>query len=328
MSLEWISDPRVFEARREEWTDLHGLDPHATVFHTPDFLKLYWEEFGRDRLLVGFVRDDERPLGVCAFEITDGLVGFLGGYEVTDYLGPVGRPGARQRVARELMEGLAARDDWGRADLEGLPEDSPWLDVLASGAAEAGLLTEIGEDDVAPFLDLPGSWEAYLAELKPKLRHEIRRKERRLREAFPDARLVASTPHTFGSDLQRFVEMHRSSKGPKGHFMQSGMELFFRRLGESLLPRDILRLLFLEGGGAKLAGAVAFRFEGTLSLYNSAFDDTHAAVAPGMVLVSEIVKDAIAGGCARLDLLKGDLGYKYRFGARPRPIRRLILSRT
>ncbi len=46
-----------------------------------------------------------------------------------------------------------------------------------------------------------------------------------------------------------------------------------------------------------------------------------------MVLVADMIRQAIADGCRRFDLLKGDLGYKYRFGARPRPVRRLRLSR-
>lgn len=327
MSLEWITDPRVFEARGDEWEGLRRADPHATVFHTPAFLKLYWEEFGHDRPLVGVVRDEVRPLGLCAFEIHDGTLAFLGGYEVTDYMGPVGRPPARERVAAELMAGLADRSDWERGDLEGLPEDSPWPAALARAAREAGLRVEVGEDDVAPMLDLPGAWETYLEGLKPKLRHEIRRKERRLREAFPDVRLVDSTPETASDDLERFVAMHRSSEGQKGRFMQPGVELFFRRLARALLPSGMLRLAFLQAEGAKLAGMVAFTFEGTLSLYNSAYDHAHAPVAPGMVLVSELIKDAILRGCDRVDMLKGNLGYKYRFGARPRPVRRLLLER-
>jgi CelD/BcsL family acetyltransferase involved in cellulose biosynthesis len=36
---------------------------------------------------------------------------------------------------------------------------------------------------------------------------------------------------------------------------------------------------------------------------------------------------AIEGGCKAFDLLKGDYSYKYRFGARPRAIRKLVVQR-
>ena len=35
--------------------------------------------------------------------------------------------------------------------------------------------------------------------------------------------------------LDRFVELHHMSEGPKGVFMVPGMEIFFRRLGEAFL---------------------------------------------------------------------------------------------
>jgi len=46
-----------------------------------------------------------------------------------------------------------------------------------------------------------------------------------------------------------------------------------------------------------------------------------------MVLVAEDIRIAIEGGCSGFDMLKGEYDYKYRFGAHPRPIKRLAISR-
>jgi CelD/BcsL family acetyltransferase involved in cellulose biosynthesis len=46
-----------------------------------------------------------------------------------------------------------------------------------------------------------------------------------------------------------------------------------------------------------------------------------------MVLVAEDIRLAIEAGCTAFDLLKGDYAYKYRFGAVPRRIRRLVVTR-
>ncbi len=82
-----------------------------------------------------------------------------------------------------------------------------------------------------------------------------------------------ATQETLEPFIDRFVELHRTSEGPKGVFMQPGMEIFFRRLGEAFIPRGVFSLTFLEiAEHEKLAGAIGFRFEGTYSLYNSAFD--------------------------------------------------------
>jgi CelD/BcsL family acetyltransferase involved in cellulose biosynthesis len=325
VTVEWIDDPQAFVAR--DWTPLARADPEATVFHTPRYLKLFWEEFGAERLQIALVgRGDER-IAAAAFDLRDRVLTWLGGFDVTDYMGPVGFPDAREAAAKELMSAVASRDDWREAELAGLPVRSAWLAALRTGAEAAGLSAQVDQDDVAPFLRLPGSFEDYLGRLSAKLRHEIRRKDRRIRAAFTDVRLVDAGPETMLRDLEVFVGLHRSSPGDKGRFMVPGMELFFRRLAEAMLPDGTLRLAFLQADGQRVAGAVGFRDGDRFLLYNSAYDHRLSAVAPGMVLVAELIRSAIAEGRHGFDMLTGDLPYKYRFGARQRRMGRLRLRR-
>jgi CelD/BcsL family acetyltransferase involved in cellulose biosynthesis len=325
VSVEWIDDPVAFAM--DDWPSLLQADPDATLFHGPRFLKPYWEEFGAGRLSIAVVRAGDRPSAVAPFEVDEGMLRFLGGFDVTDYMGPVGIPGERQPAANELMAAVATRGDWERADLGGLPEDGAWLEGLRNAARDAGLAPDVGLDAVAPCLPLPASFDEYLATLPGKARHEVRRKDRRLREAFPDVRLVDASTATIGADLDRFVDLHRSSPGEKGRFMVPGMELFFRRLAHALVPEATLRLAFLETGGRRIAGAIGFRDGAAFRLYNSAYDHDAAALAPGMVLVAELVRSAIEEGHRSFDFLKGDLSYKYRFGPRRRRIMTLHLRR-
>jgi len=123
------------------------------------------------------------------------------------------------------------------------------------------------------------------------------------------------------------VALHRSSEGPKGKFMEPGMEIFFRRLGEAFLEAGTFVLTFLEIRGKKLAGTIGFQYEDRFLLYNSAFDHRWKHLSPGMVLVGEDIRVAIEAGCEGFDMLKGDYAYKYRFGAKPRRVRRLVIGR-
>jgi CelD/BcsL family acetyltransferase involved in cellulose biosynthesis len=325
VEVDRTDDPTAFSSR--DWTSLVEEDPEGTLFHTPRFLKLYWEEFGGGALELAFVRDGDETVAATAIEVREGLLAWLGGFDVTDYMGPVGFPGSRDRAAKELLAAMAERDDWDRADLAGLPEEGAWLPALRAGAEAVGLRTEVGEDSVAPLVRLAASYREYLSGLPGKLRHEIRRKSRRLEEALPETRLVDATPETVSDDISRFVELHRTSEGAKGRFMVPGMELFFRRLAEELLPDGTFRLSFLEAEGRCLAGAVGFRDGDRFLLYNSAYDHGYSRLSPGMVLVDRLIASAIDEGRRELDLLKGDLPYKYRFGARRRRIARLLLSR-
>jgi CelD/BcsL family acetyltransferase involved in cellulose biosynthesis len=329
MEIVFSGDGRDFV--RRDWTNLVAADPAGTFFHTPQFLKLYWEEFleGQEQLVLAFAEEDGSQVGAVAFERSGARLRFLGGTEVTDYMGPVAFPDAAGGFAKELLAALERRDDWTEADLRGLPEDRPWLGRLAESAAAQGLRVELIDDTngIAPFLRLPGSYDEYLNALPAKLRHEIRRKARKLAAEAGPYRICLAHPDTLAEYLDRFVELHKQSDGPKGVFLQSGMEIFFRRLGEEFLRRGMFSLAFLEVGGQKVAGTVGFRFEGITYLYNSAFDRSWRHLSPGMVLVAEDIRIAIEGGCNGFDMLKGEYDYKYRFGAYPRFIKRLAISR-
>ncbi len=330
MDIVFSQDPRDFA--RRDWSALVTTDPAGTFFHTPGFLKLYWEEFANrpDHLLLAFAEQDGEQVGAVAFERFDRTLRFLGGTEVTDYMGPVALPRVQAAVATELFAELGRLDGWTEADLRGLPEDRAWLSFLTEAAAVQGFETEVLDDrnGVAPFLPLPGSYDEYLERLPSKLRHEIRRKARRLETEVGPWHMCLATADSLEVFLDRFVELHRTSEGPKGVFMQPGMEIFFRRLGEAFLPLGVFSLTFIETAEhVKLAGSIGFRFEGTYSLYNSAFDRAYQPVSPGMVLVAEDIRMAIEAGCSAFDMLKGDYAYKYRFGAAPRPIKRLVVRR-
>jgi CelD/BcsL family acetyltransferase involved in cellulose biosynthesis len=330
VDIVFSEDPRDFA--RRDWSALVSADPAGTFFHTPQYLKLYWEEFGDrpEHLLLAFAENDGGQVGAVAFERIGTTLRFLGGTEVTDYLGPVAVPALQPAMAKELFAALDRLDGWTDADLRGQPEEGPWLGLLADAARAQGFDVEIAEEPngVAPFLALPGSHAEYLEGLPAKLRHEIRRKARRLEAEAGPWHVCVATQDTLEEFLDRFVELHRSSDGPKGVFLQPGMEIFFRRLGEAFLPRGVFNLTFVElADHRKLAGTIGFRFEGTYFLYNSAFDRAYQAVSPGMVLVAEDIRIAIEAGCSAFDLLKGDYAYKYRFGAVPRAVRRLVVRR-
>jgi CelD/BcsL family acetyltransferase involved in cellulose biosynthesis len=330
IEVVFSEDPRDFQ--RRDWSDLVREDPAGTIFHTPDFLKLYWEEFGEEpeHLLLAFGENDAgSQVCAAAFELIGDTLRFLGGTEVTDFMGPVGVPEARAEFAQRLWAGLLARDDWREADLRGLPENSAWLSELREAATGHGLAVQETDDQngVAPFLDLPPAWEEYLAQIPSKLRHEIRRKAKKLEAETGPFTVETATEETLLPFLDRFVELHRMSEGPKGVFMVSGMEIFFRRLGQTFCERGVFRLSFIRVRDELAAGTIGFSFGGTYSLYNSAFDRKWQQLAPGMVLVAEDIRQAIEEGCAIFDFLKGDYAYKYRFGARKRFVKRLMVSR-
>ncbi len=313
-----------------EWLTLWRKDPAATLFQTPQYARVEWEtELGADQTLVVV---EMRRDGVLAALATatidvDGTLSFLGNEAVTDYLGPISEPADRQAVADAF---LAAVNDleWSRAELFGLASDSGWPEALARAAKASGHAVDDVQQDVCPRIAPLETYEQYLASLDGKLRHEIRRKARRLEREGGPYTIRISDPSTLDTDLERFYEMHRSSTGPKGRFMHEDIAVFFTGIARAFEREGWLRLTWLEREGRALAGMFSFVAKNRWSVYNSAYDHTEGELAPGMVLMAETIRLAAEEGCELFDMLRGDEPYKYRFGAVDLPLIELKVARA
>ncbi|HEX9697527.1 MAG TPA: GNAT family N-acetyltransferase [Actinomycetota bacterium] len=307
------------------WHELLSADPTASVFQTPEYAHVWWEEFGALRALALLeIRDDDGDLiGIAPLSMEpDGSVHFVGDPSISDYLAPVSRPEHRDAIASIVVEFAAAMDGFTRLSLSGLPADSGWPEALAAAAKAAGLVPLEEPEDICPVAATHGSFEAYLAHLTGKHRHEIRRKARRLSEA-AEITLRSSTATSLDADLDAFFALHRSSDGPKGKFMHDDMESYFRRLAWTMQRAGRLRLTSLDMDGTPVAMLYGFSDGRRWELYNSSYDHAKRDLSPGMVLVAETIKLAAEEGCETFDFLRGAEDYKYRFGAVDRPVVRL-----
>ena len=319
MRIVFSEDGQDFH--RRGWHELVQADPAGTFFHTPAFLKLYWEEFGEtpDHLLLAFAEEDDgTQVGAVAFERIGETLRFLGGTEVTDYMGPVGVPERQDAMAKELWTALLTREDWRDADLRGLPEDQPWFGLLRDAASAQGLGVTEDDDGVSPFLPLPSSWDDYLAACRRST--ATRSSGRRASSSRKPASSASSRPTTRRSRRCSTGSWSCTAcrRGPRASSWCRAWRSSSAGSARRSAPQGVFRLTFIEVGGQLAAGTIGFVWGGTSYLYNSAFDRSWGNLAPGMVLVGEDIRLAIEEGCRGFDLLKGDYEYKYRFGSSAR----------
>lgn len=309
-----------------EWRTLLARDPNRQVFAYPEWNRAWWEEFkeGKDLFLMTMKRDGNTTAIVPLYRRTDSgrkVLRFVGGIDLTDYLGPICSLEDRGEVADALVDWLATTDvEWDEFDAHNMPVPLGFAEFLAERADAKGFRFEIEQEETSAVLPLPSDWEAYLASLDSKQRHELRRKRRRLEREHPDARFRTATPETLDADFQTFVDMHRGAEGHKGHFLRPEIATFFRRLADEFMPLGWLRLDFLEVGDTAVASTFGFQIERKFYLYNSAYEPDQARLSPGLVLVSELVKESIDNGLEIFDFLRGPERYKYQLGAQAVPL--------
>lgn len=329
MRIVVSDDPSAFADLVHPWRELVEKDPAASVFHTPQYLDVWWPAFGGGGALrVVQILDGETLRGIAALVLrADGVMTFAGDHDSTDYRGPVSAPEDRESVAAAVLDAASA-DAWDRFEMDGLAADSGWAEAFAGAAGSAGLAVSEESADACPRIAIPGSWEAYLASLPGKLRHEINRKARRFEREAGSYTVRLSTEDTLDDDLDAFFDMHRSSDGPKGRFMHEGMATFFGSFAWMLFSQGWLRLALLEVGGEPWAGVYSFRSGSDWDVWNSSYDHRRRDLGPGMVLMGECIRLAAEEGCTTFDFLRGTEPYKYRFGAVDVPLIRSEVRRV
>ena len=212
-------------------------------------------------------------------------------------------------------------------ELHAVPATSPTVTALPALAAAAGLEVSVPVEERCPVLALPESWDALLATLSGKHRHELTRKLRRFEREAPEGLLAwESTPAGMDARLDDFLALHRRSREGKAKFMDARMEQFFRRVVPALAARGGARLAFLDLPDGPIAAFVTLEWDGTVGLYNSGFDPDRAGLSPGVVLLAHVIRDAIERGRRRFDFLRGEERYKFEFGPMPEPVHAVTIG--
>jgi CelD/BcsL family acetyltransferase involved in cellulose biosynthesis len=306
------------------WHQLLERRSWSSIFLTPEWQGIWWRRFGTGepslRLLT--IGPENAPLGLAPMVLVDDTLSFLGDTDLFDYhdfidVAPGFHAAFIERVADE---------PWKTMDLRSLPAFSPAMAELPDAYRALGYTVTIEEEDVVPGVDLPGDWEEFVAALRKKDRHELRRKMRRL-EGAGEVRLIESTKETLEADFGLFHELMAESREEKRDFMLPEREAFFREIVEWSFDAGFLRLLFLELNGERVATTMSFDYAGRRLLYNSGYRLEHGPLAVGLMLNALTIKDAIERGLTYFDFLRGPEPYKYHLGGQDITLHRLIINR-
>ena len=327
--MSYVVRRETLEELQPEWEALLSqmADPH--VFFHPSFQRAWLDVFGDggEPLVLG-VREGRRLVGVAPLLRDGRRLTLLGDHEVFDYMDFVVAPGQEMPFFAYVLRFLAD-EEWDELDLRGLARSSPTLAHLPAVAADLGLRMSTELEAVAPRVDLPDSWEAYLESLDKKDRHELRRKMRRLSAAGGEVRLRdLRRPEEVSAALDDFFRLHAASRRDKADFMTEPMEVFFRRMAAALSEKGMVRLFLMELDSRLAAVVLCFDCCDQLHLYNSGFDPELSDLSVGVISKALCLQAAIAEGKARLDFMRGAEPYKYHLGARDLEIFRCRVRRT
>ncbi len=350
MTIELVSSWTELSSLEAQWNALASDMP----FRSWDWLATWWKHYGtgatdsrtneqpqitEKQLFVlavygqeghGNMPDCKGPLiGIAPWyldrtAIHGKVLRWLGSGEVcTDHLSLICRPENRQQVAAAVADELTAnRDDWNRIDLGAVDANDATSAELVKAFEERDCLVSRHPADACWLLEVPATWDEYLASISKSHRKQLRQLERRVLDSGRARWHQVASEGELATGWEILVDLHqrrRKSLGEPGCFASRQFHDFHREVTQRLLARRQLRMSWLALDGSPAAAEYHVADSSDTYAYQGGVDPDRLAEEPGRLSTILCLRAAIAEGHSRMDFLRGDEPYKAHWRAAPQP---------
>jgi hypothetical protein len=336
MGVEWVSRWDELTGLARDWNAL----ARGVPFRAWAWLEAWWRHYGNlahccRQLFVLAVYDRQNKLAGLApwyRESTTNqghIVRFLGSGDVcSDYLSILSSPGREADVALALADWLcgdsldAGRGAWSTLAIGGVDAADKVMQCFIAAMQDRGSLICQQPGPNCWRINLPATWDDYLATLSKSHRKQLRRLQRRLFDSGRATLHVVDDAHALGRGLANLTELHqrrRQALGQESRFADERFAAFHREVASQLLEQGHLRLAWVELDAHPVAAEYQVTGTDVVYAYQSGIDPAALEFEPGRLVMMATLERAIAEGFRAFDLLRGDEPYKPHWRAQPRP---------
>jgi CelD/BcsL family acetyltransferase involved in cellulose biosynthesis len=341
-TIRVVTDPKEFEALAPVWNSLlENCHDESSMYLSLEWLATWWRYFGegkrlnlllfeRDGQTIGIVPLIKNEYRIGPFKL-DALESIT--WTSCNYVGLV-LPEHRDEITAALLGYL-------RENLHGvslilrlslIPEDSQFLSALKKNMAPLvkSLVFQERVRTLAPYIDLPSSWEGYSASLGRRRRKVLGKALRHLEREKRMVEFRQYTADSLDEGLNRFFDLHQERwhmVGLRGSFPESKDREFHREVARKFLNRNWLHLSSLTIDGEVASALFACIFNQKFYAITEARNIRYARYSVGHLHGIQVIKDAIDRRLSEFDFLQGDEPYKFYWTKSARRYMRVTIIR-
>jgi CelD/BcsL family acetyltransferase involved in cellulose biosynthesis len=338
MQVKRISSTAELAALAGQWTCL----ARGVPFRSWQWLIAWWRHFGqRGELFVLSVRDPRGTLvGIAPWYMQrcgarGRVLRFLGSGEVcSDYLSILSTPEHEEAVTAAIAQWLsdaasphasngARNNNWDLLELTGLAACDCAAAKLVAHLVDHGNAVHRRNGMNCWRIELPETWDEYVAGLSKSHRKQVRRVERRLLETGRAVLKTAANGRELQLGMKVLVDLHqrrRQSLGEPGCFSSPQFSEFLEEAAERMLDVGCVQLHWVELDGRPVAAEIHLTGGGVTYAYQAGVAPDVLDEEPGRIINIATLKKAIEDGQRGFDFLRGDEPYKAHWRAQPRPL--------
>ena len=340
LRIQIIKSVGELGALADEWSALLARSGGNHPFLSPLWLLPWWQVFGPvdgRRLRAVTLRDRGRLVGLAPLlsrrHRYRGVVPFrrlemMGSGEdevdevCSDYLQIIAERGREDEVASAVTRAITGGElgAWDELVIRAADGESPSCAALRRQLGVAGLRVEANHhpDRDAPTIELPASWDHYLAGLSSSRRSFVRRSLRAV-ERWAGDRLeikVATTRDQLGRGREVLVALHGQRWRKDDHggvFASRRFSAFHDLVMPRLADAGALEIFWIEVSGEPLAALYNIVWDNRVYFYQSGRRvDLPPKLRPGIAIHALAIQRAIAAGRREYDFLAGMGEYSVR----------------
>jgi len=325
-TIRVVTEPEEFESLAPVWNNLLEKCPdESSMYLTHEWLVTWWQHFGEGkRLNLLLVERDGRVIGIFPLARNEYRLGpfKLDALEsITwtscNYVGLM-LPEDRQEVTSALLAYLAEnlRGVSLILRLSLIPEDSQFLSALRRNMAPLAKSIVFQERvrTLAPYIDLPATWDEYFGSLGRKRRRMLGRMLRNLEKEHGVVELQQYDADSLEAGLNRFFDLHQErwqSVGLRGSFTDPREKDFYREVARKFLKRNWLHFSSLTVDSEVASALFSCIYNQKFYAITEARNIRYAEYSVGHLHEMRVIKDAVSRNLREFDFLQGDEPYKF-----------------
>jgi CelD/BcsL family acetyltransferase involved in cellulose biosynthesis len=307
-----------FEAIRTAWELVYASDRYSQVFLTWDWLRGWFAQQRHDWvILIAYGPNADQPIGFLPLQYKHpGRLPLpfethlsMAGNPDADYTGLLCLPESETVVIAAFANYLLQQSDWKVLLLKDVRD--PRMPQLVEHFQSACDLYRY-QGPICPYVELPSSWEDYLVQQVSTSQRKRLRKALKDMENDPEVSITQTTIASFEADFDTFSYVYQLRHGQRSKAKMQQL----REFAHWGIQQNILRLYIFRKAGQPLAGEMLL-FDAKnqcLRGYQRGYDPQFSRLSPGHGAVAYVIRSAIESGLTQFDFLRGDEGYKAKFG--------------
>lgn len=325
-TIRVVTDPGEFESLAPVWNNLveNGGD-ESTMYLTHDWLATRWRHFGEgQRLNLLLAERDRRVIGIMPLVRNEYRLGPFK-LDTLESIGGTSRNYVGLMLPEDREEVISALLDYLKENLHGVglilrlslvPADSQFLGALKSGLGRLSkeLAFEERFKTLAPYIDLPVSWDEYFGSLPGKRRRTLGRMLRNLERKHGAVSFQECDAGSLEEGLNRFFDLHQErwrAVGISGSFADPRVKEFYREVAWKFLHRGWFYFSSMDVAGKMVSAMYGCIFNRKMYFIAAGRDIRYSRYSAGQLHMMHVIKDAVSRNLIEFDFMQGDEPYKF-----------------